>query len=206
MAGAKLSKRADRKGAPVLSTTDLIKLDPETERRLTEAIPELTNEGIALRSINRSLQRCAKIGEPYVPTFEDRALVSIWAAVGTSPNVIAAELGVSEPLMHKYFRAELDQAEERGVARVGSRLYAKALAGDNTAMIFYLKTRGRWRDESRQPGDSPDNPLHIQMDVVRSMMDDMRGIKRAKALGKAPPPIEIIDMADDLVGSREDAP
>ena len=206
MAGRVASRAAPRNGAPVLKITDMVKLDPETERRLTDAIPELIDEGIALKSINRSLQRCAKIGVAYEPTFEDRALVSIWAAVGTSPNVIAAELGVSETLMHKYFRAELDQAEERGVARVGSRLYAKALAGDNTAMIFYLKTRGRWRDESRQPGDSPDNPLHIQMDVVRSMMDDMRGIKRAKALGKAPPPIEIIDMADDLVGSREDAP
>lgn len=81
------------------------------------------------------------------PTEETRNLVKTWARVGTTQLVIARELGISEDTLSKYYACELADASARGVATVASSLYAKAIAGDTTAMIFFLKTRGRWREK-----------------------------------------------------------
>jgi hypothetical protein len=83
----------------------------------------------------------------HVPTDETRHLVKTWAQVGTTQLVIARELGINELTLQKYYRDELSEATARGVATVASSLYAKAIAGDTTAMIFFLKTRGRWREK-----------------------------------------------------------
>lgn len=157
-----------------------VRLDPGYEKMIAEAVPELLSESsLGLKSINRQLQRSKSTGVAYEPTFNDRALVAIWAAVGTPAHVIACELGISEATVWKYFGDELKDAEARGVARVATRLYAKALDGDNTSMIFYLKTRGRWRDADKAPGSDADNPLHVQMSVVQDMLKRARVIKQS---------------------------
>lgn len=97
---------------------------------------------------------------PFEPTEEQRNKVRMWAAVGTTQEVIASELGICIDTLAKYFRAELDEATAKGVANVASTLYAKAMSGDVTSMIFYLKTRGRWREKA-SVGDE-DNPLVIR--------------------------------------------
>lgn len=166
------------------------RLDAAEELELAKLIPELVEEtGLGLRSIKRQLER-KRSGGPYVPTFEDRALVAIWAAVGTDQATIATELGISIPTLVKHFPAELEDAERRGVARAGTRLYASMMAGEAWAITFYLKTRGRWRETDKAPGSDADNPLHIQLSTVQQMAREFRGIKQAKALGKEPPVIE----------------
>lgn len=99
---------------------------------------------------------------PYEPTPALREKVRLWAAVGTTQEVIASELGISVDTLVKYYREELDEASSKGVANVAATLYAKAMAGDTTSMIFYLKTRGRWR-EKPSVGDE-ENPLVVKND------------------------------------------
>jgi hypothetical protein len=68
---------------------------------------------------------------------------------------IADFLGMHEVTLHKKMRADprVRQAYKRGKARaiagVGSSLLQQARDGNLTAMIFYLKTQGRWRETWR---------------------------------------------------------
>lgn len=93
----------------------------------------------------------------HVPTDEIRNLVSVWARVGTPQSVIAQELGISIPTLMKYYSEELTEAKKRGVAAVAATLYAKAIGGDTTSIIFYLKTQGRWREKDDEDEKKPDD-------------------------------------------------
>jgi AcrR family transcriptional regulator len=64
---------------------------------------------------------------------------------------IARALGVSRGTIHNRIdssprlKVELEQARQTMLDHVESALYAKVLAGDTTAMIFWLKTQGKRR-------------------------------------------------------------
>lgn len=84
-----------------------------------------------------------RIGNPpHVPTDELRLQVKTLAKV-TSKEAIAATIGVSVATLHRHYRAELDDGLNEAVATVGAKLLGKALEGNLTAMIFFLKTRGK---------------------------------------------------------------
>lgn len=103
--------------------------------------------------------------------------------VGTKQEVIAAELGVHIETLHKYYREELDEATARGVANVATNLYTKAMSGDVTSMIFYLKTRGRWSEKA--PVGDAENPLVVQHqgkaeELAQTIAQQLRSAARAK--------------------------
>jgi len=66
--------------------------------------------------------------------------------VGTRQEAICAILGISVPTLLKHYRLELDNARDEANAAVGGALFTKAMLGDTTAMIFWLKTRARWKE------------------------------------------------------------
>jgi len=80
------------------------------------------------------------------------------ASKGLTLEQIAHRLGVSYMTLLKKRRAcaELEDAIQRGKAEgideVSNVLYEKALTGDNTAMIFYLKNRDpeNWEDVQKR--------------------------------------------------------
>ena len=86
-------------------------------------------------------------GRPaHQPTEATRQTVSIHATVGTKQDVIAEILGISVDSLQRHYRAEIDTSREKANASVGEALFKKAMGGDTTAMIFWLKTRARWRE------------------------------------------------------------
>ncbi|WP_156995238.1 hypothetical protein [Elstera litoralis] len=54
------------------------------------------------------------------------------------------------PTLTKCFRDELSQGLEKANALVAQSLFQSALAGNNTAQIFWLKTRAGWREKPQQ--------------------------------------------------------
>jgi hypothetical protein len=66
-------------------------------------------------------------------------------------SAVARKFQVSRTTLYKYIsdhptvKAALDEAREKMIDNVESTLYSKALAGDTTAMIFFLKTQGKSR-------------------------------------------------------------
>lgn len=86
-------------------------------------------------------------GKPeHVPTDASRQLVNLHATIGTRQEIIASLIGIGVDTLVKHYRNELDQALAKANAAVGGALYRKAMDGDTTAMIFWMKTRARWRE------------------------------------------------------------
>lgn len=88
-----------------------------------------------------------KLGRPpHVPTDATRQTVQLHGMVGTRQEIIAEILGISVDSLQRHYRKELDLARDQANASVGGALYKKAMSGDTASMIFWLKTRARWRE------------------------------------------------------------
>ena len=92
----------------------------------------------------------------FQPTDEDRALVEQLAAFGIPVESMTlfvkdkAGKSISEKTLRKHFAKELDQGEMKANFKVAQTLFKKAISGDTTSMIFWLKTRARWKESPQQ--------------------------------------------------------
>lgn len=102
-------------------------------------------------------------GRPrHQPTDATRQTVQLHAMVGTRQEVIASILGISPDSLQRHYREELDTSREKANASIGGALYKKAMSGDTASMIFWLKTRARWRetvDISNEDGTLKPEPV-----------------------------------------------
>jgi hypothetical protein len=84
----------------------------------------------------------------FQPTDEQRRIVKSLAAFGIKQDDIAKELDLSSRTLRKHFRIELDRGGVEANSQVAQALFKKALAGDTTAAIFWLKCRAGWRERA----------------------------------------------------------
>lgn len=66
---------------------------------------------------------------------------------------ICKVLGVSENTLRKYYKQELDVGLAESCANVANTLLQKALNGDTTAAIFFLKARAKWSERVEVTGN-----------------------------------------------------
>lgn len=91
-------------------------------------------------------------GRPkWKPTRKEREQIRSMAAMGFTGVEIAPLFGVTVKTLRKYCRAELDTAATKAVAAVALSLYKQAVGADGNkpnviAAIFFLKAKGKWRD------------------------------------------------------------
>lgn len=91
----------------------------------------------------------------FKPTEDQRDLVMQLAAFGLRHSEIrllikgANGRPISEPTMRKNFAVELDTGKLRANVKVAQTLYKKAIAGDTTSIIFWLKAQAGWKDMQR---------------------------------------------------------
>lgn len=87
---------------------------------------------------------------PHVPTDKDRRAVEMMTAGGITQEGIAKVIGISVDTLVKYYREEIDTALDKANAQVAGSLFRKATSeshpGAVTAAIFWMKTRGRWKE------------------------------------------------------------
>ena len=83
--------------------------------------------------------------------------VERYAAQGLSQEQIGLMIGCSKKTVERRkkdndaFDAAIKRGQARGISQVTNVLFEKALEGDNTAMIFFLKNRDRvnWADQQQ---------------------------------------------------------
>ena len=71
-------------------------------------------------------------------------------AAGIPQEGVARVLGISIDTLQRHYEVELATATHKAVEQVAGSLFSKAISATHpqsvTAAIFFLKTRGRWRE------------------------------------------------------------
>ena len=82
-----------------------------------------------------------------------RRQVEAMAGYGVPEEGISRVLAIDPKTLRKHYREELDTGQFKATAKVAESLFRKAL-GDGaqsvTAAIFWLKTRGGWRETPQE--------------------------------------------------------
>lgn len=96
---------------------------------------------------------------PWEPTDEQRRLVEHYVSIGYTQEQVAALLETSVDSLARHCRRELDLGALTVNAKIGGKLYQKAMAGDTASLIFWAKTRMGWKEtdlHKHEHGLTPD--------------------------------------------------
>jgi uncharacterized protein YjcR len=96
---------------------------------------------------------------PHEPTKETRRVVRELYACGIIHKRIAERLGINTDTLKKYYEQELDNHKEHLINKLAKTLYQKAEDGDQKALEFWLKCRGRWSYARESDGEEKTQAL-----------------------------------------------
>jgi hypothetical protein len=131
--------------------------------------------------------------QPFVPTDQDRQKVERMVGFGITQDQIAKIMGIAESTLKKYFADELANGVSRVNSAVAQNLFSIATSrepGSVAAAIFWMKTRGKWRETNHHvhSGDDKEPPITIanvdlkalsdaEISQMHSIMDKVAGKK-----------------------------
>ena len=102
---------------------------------------------------------------PHLPNADTRIKVYTLSTVGTRHEDIASVLNISHDTLVKYYKEELDKGRIEANASVAETLFKQAKEGNTTAMIFWLKSRAKWKESTQHEiSGSPDgSPVEVKI-------------------------------------------
>ena len=102
---------------------------------------------------------------PHLATADTRNRVYILSTVGTRHEDIATVLSISHDTLVKYYKEELDKGRIEANASVAETLFKQAKEGNTTAMIFWLKSRARWKESTQHEisGNPDGTPIEVKI-------------------------------------------
>lgn len=102
--------------------------------------------------------------QPWQPTDEQRRLIEHYVAIGYTQEQIAELIGIAESTLKKHCSEELKLGGLRVNAKIGGKLFQKAMGGDTTALIFWAKTRMGWKETTAHEHTGKDgSPIKLDM-------------------------------------------
>lgn len=113
--------------------------------------------------------------KPHEPTDKDRKQVSLMAGIGLTHDQIAKIIGISDETLRKYYDKELELSAAMMNAQVAQNLFSIATskgAGSVASAIFWMKTRGGWREVERKEITGVDgSPITVASVDLRGLSD-----------------------------------
>lgn len=102
---------------------------------------------------------------PHLPDATTRNKVFMLSSVGTRHEDIATVLSISADTLTKYYKEELDKGRIEANASVAETLFKQAKEGNTTAMIFWLKSRAKWKETSQHEisGNPDGTPVEVKI-------------------------------------------
>ena len=109
-----------------------------------------------------------KVGKgrpPHLATADTRNRVYILSTVGTRHEDIATVLSISHDTLVKYYKEELDKGRIEANASVAETLFKQAKEGNTPAMIFWLKSRAKWKESTQHEisGNADGTPIEVKI-------------------------------------------
>ncbi len=99
------------------------------------------------------------------PTDDERKRIRLLSGLGLTQEQIGHVMEKSVDSLSRHCRHELDAGKAETIAKVAGNLVQKALSGDTTSAIFYLKTQAGWRETSNLH-INPDREVTINLSRV----------------------------------------
>lgn len=84
---------------------------------------------------------------PYDPKIAES--VEAMSSYGLCVEGIAKVVGISPGTLRRLYRKEMDRGFNAANVAVGKKLFESCMAGDVTSLIFWAKTRMRWRETDK---------------------------------------------------------
>lgn len=102
---------------------------------------------------------------PHLANATTRNKVFMLSTVGTRHEDIATVLGISADTLTKYYHDELAKGRIEANASVAETLFKQAKEGNTTAMIFWLKSRAKWKETSQHEisGNPDGTPVEVKI-------------------------------------------
>jgi len=102
---------------------------------------------------------------PHLADATTRNKVYTLSVVGTRHEDIATVLGISADTLTKYYQDELAKGRIEANASVAETLFKQAKEGNTTAMIFWLKSRAKWKETSQHEisGNPDGTPVEVKI-------------------------------------------
>lgn len=101
---------------------------------------------------------------PFTPTDKQRQTVIMAKAAGLTHLQIAHLIGIDEKTLVKHLGEELQSAHAKAITAVANNLYKRAVSDEKEAVpaaIFWLKTRGKWREADEPTADDRSITINI---------------------------------------------
>lgn len=121
----------------------------------------------------------------FKPTEEQRELVRQLTAFGLRVEDMVLFIkgtngkSITANTLTKHFRDELSKGKLRANVAIAQTLFKKAKSGDNTCMIFWLRTQAGWKDapqrfEHSGPEGLPIATTAVSMEEFRKAVRDVK--------------------------------
>ena len=113
------------------------------------------------------------------PTEEDRRLIEHYVSIGYTQEQVGALMEKSVDSLARHCRRELDLGKLRVNAKIGGKLFQKAMSGDTASLIFWAKTQMGWKETERHEhsgsvavGYDLDKLSADRLDALESILTD----------------------------------
>lgn len=122
------------------------------------------------------------------PNQKTRTEVEAMASVGIQREEIAAYLDIDEKTLAAHYERELKVGPTKANSNIARRLYAQAMSGNTSSLIFWCKTRMGWSEknihEHLGPNGAPLLPSKIEI-AIPVIGPDGRVVKGGEGGGNA---------------------
>jgi hypothetical protein len=112
-------------------------------------------------------------GQNYQATSEQRLQVEVLSGYGVPQDAISEIIGCAPKTLREHYRRELDLGKAKANAKIAQRLFAKAMDGDTTCLIYWTKSQMGWSERSRVEISGPDGGP-VQTEVIRRVIVDSK--------------------------------
>jgi len=87
---------------------------------------------------------------PHVPTEKTRKTVKKLCRVGYPQEDVAKVLKIAPKTLRKYYEDEIELSSLIATGKVANVLYKLCMEGNLSAVTFWMKTRGKWRESDNK--------------------------------------------------------